>query len=117
MNGMSVFGKYLSKMKLKQWKGYSWADTEKLKQEAEEKAKLYGQPQEEAQQQLEEIKKAYENGEITEAQYQTYAEIHAPEPTYVQPQAPQPPHPANGFIYPENSNFEELKIRLTEGNL
>ena len=30
MNGMSVFGKYLSKMKLKQWKDYSWADTERL---------------------------------------------------------------------------------------
>ena len=28
MNGMSVFGKYLSKMKLKQWKQYTWADTE-----------------------------------------------------------------------------------------
>ena len=27
MNGMSVVGKYLSKMKLKQWKNYSWADT------------------------------------------------------------------------------------------
>jgi hypothetical protein len=30
LNGMSVFGKYLSKMKLKQWKEYGWADTEKL---------------------------------------------------------------------------------------
>ena len=30
MNGMSVFGKYLSKMKLKQWKNYSWADSVKL---------------------------------------------------------------------------------------
>jgi type II restriction/modification system DNA methylase subunit YeeA len=30
MDGMSVFGKYLSKMKLNQWNKYSWADTEKL---------------------------------------------------------------------------------------
>jgi len=30
MNGMSVVGKYLSKMKLKQWKNYSWADSDKL---------------------------------------------------------------------------------------
>ena len=35
MTGMSVFGKYLSKMKLKQWKDYGWADTEKLKAIAE----------------------------------------------------------------------------------
>ena len=34
MNGMSVFGKYLSKMKLKQWKEYGWADTERLSAEA-----------------------------------------------------------------------------------
>ena len=37
MNGMSVFGKYLSKMKLKQFKDYTWADTERLKKENEEK--------------------------------------------------------------------------------
>jgi hypothetical protein len=30
MNGMSVFGKYLSKMRLKQWKDYHWEDSEKL---------------------------------------------------------------------------------------
>ena len=42
INGMSVFGKYLSKMKLKQWKNYTWGDTERLAAEAEEKAKLYG---------------------------------------------------------------------------
>jgi hypothetical protein len=28
MNGMSVFGKYLSKMRLKQWKDYGWSDSE-----------------------------------------------------------------------------------------
>ena len=72
MTGMSVFGKYLSKMKLKQWKMYTWEDTERLKAEAEEKAKLYGKPQDIAQQQLEDMKAAYENGEISEAQYLTY---------------------------------------------
>ena len=33
-NDTTVFGKYLSKMKLKQWKDYGWADTEKLQEEA-----------------------------------------------------------------------------------
>jgi hypothetical protein len=32
MNGMSVIGKYLSKMKLKQWKNYTWKDSEKLQE-------------------------------------------------------------------------------------
>jgi hypothetical protein len=27
MNGMSVFGKYLAKMRLKKWKDYTWADS------------------------------------------------------------------------------------------
>ena len=81
MTGMSVFGKYLSKMKLKQWKNFTWADTERLKAEAEEKAKLYGQPQEIAQQKLEEMREAYERGEISEAQFKTYEETQAPEAT------------------------------------
>ena len=39
MTGMSVFGKYLSKMKLKQWNKYGWADTEALQAKAEQKNK------------------------------------------------------------------------------
>ena len=39
MNGMSVFGKYLSKMKLRQWKEYGWADTERLQALNEEKSR------------------------------------------------------------------------------
>ena len=112
MNGMSVFGKYLSKMKLKQWNKYGWADTERLKLEAEEKAKLYGQPEEIAQQQREEMKAAYERGEITEAQYQTYAETHAPEPKPDMSGSPQVVNgapPANN-PYPANSDFEEVEL-------
>jgi hypothetical protein len=30
MNGMSVIGKYLAKMKLKQWNKYGYKDTEKI---------------------------------------------------------------------------------------
>lgn len=37
MTGMTVLGRYISKMKLKQWKDYRWADTEKLEAEAEQK--------------------------------------------------------------------------------
>ncbi len=108
MNGMSVFGKYLSKMKLKQWKMYTWADTERLKLEAEEKAKLYGNPNQANVEEMNRMKEAFENGEITEAQFKTYAEIHAPEPTfgmagpYAAPSAPSP--------YPVNANpFEQVE--------
>lgn len=68
MNGMSVFGKYLSKMRLKQWKDYGWADTEKIAQEKEEKT----QEALEQQKKFEEtMKQQLENGEISEAEYKT----------------------------------------------
>lgn len=112
MNGMSVFGKYLSKMKLKQWKNYTWEDTERLKLEAEEKAKLYGNQNQIQSEEILKMKEAYENGEITEAQYKTYAAVAAPEPTFgmTEPYAAQghsgPPSP-----YPVNNNpFEQVEI-------
>jgi hypothetical protein len=109
MNGMSVFGKYLSKMKLKQWKIYSWADTERLRLEAEEKAKLYGNPNEIAKEEIERMREAYENGEITEAQYQTYAEIKAPEPQFEIVAGTGKPGLASP--YPVNDNpFEQVDI-------
>ena len=68
LNGMSVFGRYLSKMKLKQWLKYGWNDTERLKElnEEKEKAQLAEREKFEA-----EVKQQYDNGEINEAQYKT----------------------------------------------
>ena len=121
MTGMSVFGKYLSKMKLRQWNKYGWADTEKLKQEAEEKAKEFGEPEEQTKQKLEEIKQAYENGEISKAQYETYAEIHTPAPL------PAPAEPvksagtgfpqSNSSPYPVNGDFEQVELPDVGANL
>ena len=68
MNGMSVFGKYLSKMKLKQWKNYSWADTERLKAEHDERMQKEAAQREAAEVQL---KKDLEEGKISEAEYRT----------------------------------------------
>ena len=68
LNGMSVFGKYLSKMKLKQWMNYCWADTEKLNSlraaktaEQEQEKKAYEDS----------LKEQYEKGDITESEYKT----------------------------------------------
>ena len=68
MNGMSVIGKYLSKMKLKQWNKYRWADTERL-QEEHANAVAALQKQEEAQANI--AREQYENGQISQAQYRT----------------------------------------------
>ena len=65
---MAVFGKYLSKMKLKQWKDFSWADSEKLQaQNAEKRAAAA----EEAKIMDEMYKESFEKGEISEAEYRT----------------------------------------------
>ena len=71
-NGTSVFGKYLSKMKLKQWKDYTWADTEKFRQEKEERDKARKEEIEEMRRLQSEMKEKYEAGEISEAEYRTY---------------------------------------------
>lgn len=34
---MTILGRYLSKMRMKQFSSYTWADTERLRQEADAK--------------------------------------------------------------------------------
>lgn len=68
LNGMSVFGKYLSKMKLKQWKDYGWADTERLQAQNAEKRAVLAQETAELDAMYQE---QFDKGEITEAQYRT----------------------------------------------
>lgn len=68
LDGMSVFGKYLSKMKLKQWKSYGWEDSEKLQAINAEKKKAVEVEREKYE---EHLKEQLENGEINESQYRT----------------------------------------------
>ena len=119
-NGV-VFGKYLSKMKIKQWMKYSWADSERLQAEMEEKAKLYGTPEDVMNEKIENIKKAFENGEISEAQYQTYMTINVDEaqPTLEEqflaegPSAQVTPITGGNSPYPVNDNpFEKVNIQM-----
>ena len=68
MNGMSVFGKYLSKMKLKQWKEYGWEDSERLQAQNAEKRALQSEQAAELDAMYQE---QFEAGQINEAQYRT----------------------------------------------
>jgi hypothetical protein len=74
LNGTSVFGKYLSKMKLNQYRDkatgrqYGWADSEMLNAQRAEKQAV----RDEERQKFEaEIQQRYANGEIGEAEYRT----------------------------------------------
>jgi hypothetical protein len=74
MNGMSVIGKYISKMKLKQWKDYGWEDSARICAEHEQKRSEAIAQQKRYE---EELKNQYENGEISENQYKTLMSIEA----------------------------------------
>lgn len=69
MNGMSVIGKYLAKMKLKQWKNYGYADSKKLQEENENKKS--DEENKENDKYQDELKEQLEDGKISAAQYQT----------------------------------------------
>ena len=67
-NDVAVFGKYLSKMKLKQFKNKGWKDSEELQKEYELKKQVKDRDKK-AENQF--IKQQFENGEISQAQYRT----------------------------------------------
>lgn len=106
MNGMSVFGKYLSKMKLKQWKNYCWADSEKLQKEAEEKAEA----RVEADEQFEaDLQAKYEAGEISEAEYKTLMSV----PSQMKAEEDRPtanPYLGKDNPYNENDMISEEEL-------
>lgn len=99
INSSGIFGKYVSRMKLKQWKDYGWADTERLAEEARQQAEVLGTPQEVIEEKLKEMEKAYENGEISEAQWLTYKEINQPsgDPGSIPPPESSVPSPNSAF--------------------
>lgn len=99
MNGMSVFGKYLSKMKLKQWKEYSWADSEKLQAEAAAKAENNGVEKNEAFEA--ELQAKYEAGEISEAEYKTLMSV----PAQIKAEEDRPA--TNPYLGPDNPYNEQ----------
>jgi len=74
----SVFGRYLSKMKLTQYmdkktgRRYGWEDSEWLQQKEKEEAEKHA---EEIAQREQEAKEKFENGEISEAEYKTLLTI------------------------------------------
>ena len=67
-NDTTVFGKYLSLMKLKQHKDHCWADSERLQQE-HELAAAAKEEQDRAMEQM--VTEQYKNGDISQAQYRT----------------------------------------------
>lgn len=115
LNGMSVFGKYLSKMKLKQWSQYTWADTEKLNALNAEKRQI--QAEERAAFEAS-VKEQFENGDISEAEYKTMVSSATQNKEYMSRPIEQPKNDMDQY-YTENSaivqgEFENAISELTQ---
>lgn len=106
LNGMSVFGKYLSKMKLKQWKNYGWADSDRLQALNEEKRSA--QEAERAAFDAE-IKEKFEAGEISEAEYKTMVSAQTQHEEYVNAPIMQPNTTIDRY-YDENTSIVNSQL-------
>ena len=106
LNGMSVFGKYLSKMKLKQWKNYGWADSDRLQALNEEKRSA--QEAERAAFDAE-IKEKFEAGEISEAEYKTMVSAQTQHEEYVNAPIMQPNTTMDRY-YDENASIVNSQL-------
>ena len=104
LNGMSVFGKYLSKMKLKQYKQYGWADTEKLNALNDEKRAIQKEEREKFE---EEIKKQFEAGEIGEAEYKTMISAETQNKEYMSRPITQPEFSQDKYFSENNEIVQE----------
>ena len=93
VSGMTIIGRYLSKMKLKQWKEYRWKDTEFLQELANNKIEQAMKRQ------------GYDAQQITEAIEKATFSI--PEGELQEPQLPSPPTEEDNVInYFNNVNDE-----------
>lgn len=116
LNGTSVLGKYLSKMKLKQWDGIGWVDSERIQAEAEEKERINLAQREEYEKSL---KIQLDNGEITEAQYKTLVstETQNEDMAYVIPDAAGIDNPfSNPSDFMDESELIDVAADLTDND-
>ena len=103
----AVFGSYLSKTKLKQWKDFYWADNEKIQemyfqqsaQASAEKAELDAMYQEQ-----------FEAGQISEAQYKTLTSPKARNDQMMNMLAMQGPYLGENNPYDENNFLNDTEI-------
>lgn len=116
-NNTTVFGKYLSKMKLKQFKDKGWADTEELTKQHELAVAAKGEQTEALQEMYAE---QFEKGQISEAQYRTLvkADIQRQRDKAVAPSQVADPVGQNNFYnekqFMAEQDIPDLGADLTE---
>lgn len=115
MAGSTVLGRYISQMRLVQWKTHGWDDSEMLEAREQEKinrAKENAYVASRASQHLgkseEELRKEYERGDISLAEYKTYAPVEEQYNAFVAGQMPVEKHvvPDSPFHPPIYADIE-----------
>lgn len=112
MNGMTVLGRYLSKMRLKKWQNYRWSDTKRLEEASK---KLAAEKEKEQQEQEAYAKLAYENHEISEAQYRTLISTETQNASYMSDLTPPTLEDGLPQFY-DADNFPDFDKQLTEAD-
>lgn len=110
VSGASIFGKYLAKMKLKQWSEYCWADTERLKVEKEKKEREDAAAKQ-AYNDL--LLKDYQMGKISENEYKTLASVESQKENLAPPPMPE----LKGNFYDETNFISEEQLYDTANQL
>ena len=111
VGGPSIFGKYLSAMKLSQYKNYGWADTERLRAEDDAKAQAAAEANKEQKAILQE---RHEKGEISDAEYKTLMDTATQKEQYYQSLSTKSAVGDNN-AYDENKFMDEKELdALTE---
>ena len=110
MNGMSVLGKYLSKMRLKRWKDLTWADTDRLKEELQQQKKQAQIALETANQNYQtELREKFAKGQITESQYKTLMPADVQHEEYI-PATPQQVYAESNDLYNQDNFMSQDEL-------
>ena len=98
LTGMTILGRYLSKMKLKQYKDYRWKDTEHLREVANSKIETTMK------------QSGYSAAEIAEVIEKATFKI--PDGELVEPPHPEPQQPfqAENYFQPEEEEIDDLDL-------
>lgn len=117
MNGLSVIGKYISKMRLKKWSGLGWNDSERLQEQEKEQERAKQAEEENRQKQLQ---IAFEQGQITEAEYRTFTDTKDLVDSNFQAAAPKAHNVFTGEVIdgmPKSQYMSEAELKEAAGDL
>ena len=117
MNGLSVIGKYISKMRLKKWSGLGWNDSERLQEQEREQERAKQAEEENRQKQLQ---IAFEQGQITEAEYRTFTDTKDLVDNNFQAAAPKAHNVFTGEVIdgmPKSQYMSEAELKEAAGDL